>query len=75
MAADLVLDDWVLIPLSVVMVLIGLLRLQAHSFFSSTRSQNRQRRVILRARNLRAAANLIPAKSFRARKAYYTNEV
>lgn len=30
---------------------------------------------MIRARNLRAAANFIPAKSFRARKAYYNNEV
>ncbi|KAJ0017530.1 hypothetical protein Pint_09524 [Pistacia integerrima] len=53
MAEDLVLDtairDWVLIPLSVVM-------------------------VILRARNLRAGANFIPAKSFRARRVYFSNE-
>lgn len=33
------------------------------------------RQVIIRARNLRAAANFIPAKSFRARKHYYSNEV
>ena len=31
--------------------------------------------MIIRARNLRAAANFIPAKSFRARKVYYSNEV
>lgn len=31
--------------------------------------------MIIRARNLRAAANFIPAKSFRARRAYYSNEV
>lgn len=30
---------------------------------------------MIRARNLRAAANFIPAKSFRARKVYYNNEV
>ena len=33
------------------------------------------RQVIVRARNLRAAANFIPLKAFRARKAYFTNEV
>lgn len=33
------------------------------------------RQVIIRARNLRANANFIPAKAFRARKVYYTNEV
>ncbi|KAI3990450.1 hypothetical protein MKX01_021385, partial [Papaver californicum] len=30
--------------------------------------------VVLRARNLRVAANFIPSKSFRVRKAYFTNE-
>ncbi|KAL0407213.1 UNVERIFIED_CONTAM: ER membrane protein complex subunit [Sesamum latifolium] len=64
MAEDLVLDtairDWVLIPLSVVMVLIGVLR-----YFMQ---------VIISARNLRAAANFIPAKSFRGRRYYYSNE-
>ncbi|KAH7847630.1 hypothetical protein Vadar_028334 [Vaccinium darrowii] len=30
--------------------------------------------VIVRARNLRAAANFIPTNSFRARKAYFSNE-
>lgn len=33
------------------------------------------RQVIIRARNLRASANFIPAKSFRARRFYYSNEV
>ena len=33
------------------------------------------RQLIVRARNLRAAANYIPAKSFRARKVYFNNEV
>ena len=31
--------------------------------------------MIVRARNLRAAANYIPTKSFRARKVYFNNEV
>lgn len=31
--------------------------------------------VIIRARNLRAAANFIPPKSYRARRHYYSNEV
>ena len=30
---------------------------------------------MLRARNLRASANFIPSKSFRARKIYFCNEV
>ncbi|RRT66303.1 hypothetical protein BHE74_00004708 [Ensete ventricosum] len=99
MAEDLVLDtairDWVLVPLSVVMVLIGVLRyfvsklMRSHQapdlkvvkegflviLIGDLASLDRFRRqVILRARNLRAAAGFIPAKSFRARKIYYTNE-
>lgn len=31
--------------------------------------------MIVRARNLRAAANFIPSKAFRARKIYFCNEV
>lgn len=33
------------------------------------------RQVMLRARNLRAGANFIPSKAFRARKIYFCNEV
>ena len=33
------------------------------------------RQVVIRARNLRAGANFIPSKSFRARRAYFSNEV
>ncbi|TXG69716.1 hypothetical protein EZV62_004651 [Acer yangbiense] len=114
MAEDLVLDtairDWVLIPLSVVMVLIGILRyfvsklmrstsqvpdlkivkegqvftpLQYLIFISSLSYINLtldcflilDRQVIVRARNLRSAANFIPPKSFRARRVYFSNEV
>lgn len=83
MAEDLVLDtairDWVLIPLSVVMVLIGVLRyfLSAKLLRSSKLPDDKvikEGQVMIRARNLRAAANFIPAKSFRARKVYYNNE-
>jgi hypothetical protein len=31
--------------------------------------------VVIRARNLRTNAQFIPAKAFKARKVYYTNEV
>ncbi|KAL7124933.1 hypothetical protein ABFS83_14G081800 [Erythranthe nasuta] len=34
----------------------------------------KQGQLIIRARNLRAAVNFISAKSFRARKNYYSNE-
>lgn len=117
MAEELVLDtairDWVLIPLSVVMVLIGILRYFVSKLMRSSQVPDAKivkegyafrsrscltargvcltitpssmwlifvffslyRQVIVRARNLRAAANFIPAKSFRARRLYYSNEV
>ncbi|AES61191.1 putative integral membrane protein EMC3/TMCO1 [Medicago truncatula] len=82
MAEDLVLDtairDWVLIPLSVVMVLIGVLRHIVSKLLRSSQTPDikivREGQVMLRARNLRAAANFIPSKAFRARKLYYCNE-
>ncbi|KAL0398852.1 UNVERIFIED_CONTAM: ER membrane protein complex subunit [Sesamum radiatum] len=83
MAEDLVLDtairDWVLIPLSVVMVLIGVLRYFVSKLIRSDQVPDikivKEGQVIIRARYLRAAANFIPAKSFRARRHYYSNEV
>ncbi|KAI3907362.1 hypothetical protein MKW98_010712 [Papaver atlanticum] len=82
MAEDLVLDtairDWVLIPLSVVMVLIGILRYFVSKLMRSSSTPDakmvKEGQVVLRARNLRVAANFIPLKSFRVRKAYFTNE-
>jgi hypothetical protein len=82
MAEDLVLDtairDWVLIPLSVVMVLIGVLRYFVSKLMRSTQTPDakiiKEGQVIIRARNLRASANFIPPKSFRARRAYFSNE-
>ncbi|WOL02213.1 ER membrane protein complex subunit 3-like [Canna indica] len=82
MAEDLVLDtairDWVLVPLSVVMVLIGVLRYFVSKLMQSYQAPDRkvvkEGQVILRARNLKAAAGFIPAKSFRARRIYFTNE-
>ncbi|KAK4421388.1 ER membrane protein complex subunit [Sesamum alatum] len=82
MAEDLVLDtairDWVLIPLSVVMVLIGVLRYFVSKLIRSDQVPDPkiviEGQVIIGARNLRAAANFIPAKSFRARRYYYSNE-
>ncbi|GER44897.1 ER membrane protein complex subunit 3 [Striga asiatica] len=82
MAEDLVLDtairDWVLIPLSVVMVLIGVLRYFVSKLMRSDQTPDlkivKEGQLIIRARNLRAAANFIPARSFRARKHYYSNE-
>ncbi|KAL6562302.1 hypothetical protein OROGR_003309 [Orobanche gracilis] len=82
MAEDLVLDtairDWVLIPLSVVMVLIGVLRYFVSKLMRSDQTPDlkivKEGQLIIRARNLRAAGNFIPAKSFRARRHYYSNE-
>ncbi|KAI7752426.1 hypothetical protein M8C21_005096 [Ambrosia artemisiifolia] len=82
MAEDLVLDtairDWVLIPLSIVMVLIGILRYFVSKLMRTTQSPDskiiKEGQVVIRARNLRAAAGFIPVKAFRARKVYFTNE-
>ncbi|GAB4830764.1 hypothetical protein Ancab_004797 [Ancistrocladus abbreviatus] len=83
MAEDLVLDkairDWVLIPLSVVMVLIGVLRYFVSKLMRSFQTPDpkivKEGQVILRARNLKSAANFIPPRSFRARRIYFCNEV
>ncbi|KAK8913708.1 hypothetical protein KSP39_PZI024123 [Platanthera zijinensis] len=82
MAEDLVLDtairNWVLVPLSVVMVLIGVLRYFVSKLMRSPQTLDakivREGQLIIRARNLRAAGGFIPVKSFRARRFYYTNE-
>ncbi|CAK7345046.1 unnamed protein product [Dovyalis caffra] len=82
MAEDLVLDtairDWVLIPLTVVMILIGILRYFVSKLMRSQQNPDakvvKEGQVVVRARNLRAGANFIPAKSFRARRAYFSNE-
>ncbi|KAK9155433.1 hypothetical protein Sjap_002913 [Stephania japonica] len=76
MAEELVLDtairDWVLIPLSVVMVLIGVLRHFVSKLMRSNQTLDakmvKEGQVVVRARNLRAGANFIPLKSFRSRK-------
>ncbi|CAN7071183.1 unnamed protein product [Brassica oleracea var. botrytis] len=82
MAEDLVLDtairDWVLIPLSVVMVLIGVLRYFVSKLMRSSPTPDakmvKEGQVVIRARNLKAGANFIPPKSFRARRFYFSNE-
>ncbi|ERN18310.1 hypothetical protein AMTR_s00055p00182870 [Amborella trichopoda] len=82
MAEDLVLDsairDWVLIPLSLVMVLIGILRHFVTKLMRSSQPPDikilKENQVVMRARNLRTCANLIPAKSFRSRRVYFSNE-
>eukprot|EP00252_Welwitschia_mirabilis_P012572 TRINITY_DN27714_c0_g1_i1.p1 TRINITY_DN27714_c0_g1~~TRINITY_DN27714_c0_g1_i1.p1 ORF type:complete len:249 (+),score=51.48 TRINITY_DN27714_c0_g1_i1:299-1045(+) len=83
MAEELVLDtairNWVLVPLSVVMVLIGILRHFVSKLLRSPSSSLdpkavKEGQLIMRVRNLRAAAALIPGKSFRIRRTYYTNE-
>uniref|UniRef100_A0A0C9S5B4 ER membrane protein complex subunit 3 n=1 Tax=Wollemia nobilis TaxID=56998 RepID=A0A0C9S5B4_9CONI len=82
MAEELVLDtairNWVLVPLSVVMVLIGILRHFVSKLMRSTQLPDakslKEVQLVMRVRNLRAAASLIPARSFRARRIYYNNE-
>ncbi|KAG2248943.1 hypothetical protein Bca52824_088571 [Brassica carinata] len=82
MAEDLVLDtairDWVLIPLSVVMVLIGVLRYFVSKLMRSSPTPDakmvKEGQVVIRARNLKAGANFIPPKSFRARRFYFSNK-
>ncbi|KAG0544308.1 hypothetical protein BDA96_02G264300 [Sorghum bicolor] len=85
MAEELVLDtairDWVLIPLSVVMVLIGVLRYFVSKLMRSPPTSPspdpklvKEGQVVIRARNLRTNAQFIPGKAFKARKVYYTNE-
>eukprot|EP00250_Pteridium_aquilinum_P008579 c18049_g1_i1 orf=317-1072(-) len=82
MANDLVLDtairDWVLVPLSLVMVLIGVLRHFVSKLMRSTSTPDqkalKEGQLVIRARYLRAAGNFIPPKSFKSRRIYYNNE-
>ncbi|KAF3327611.1 ER membrane protein complex subunit 3 [Carex littledalei] len=82
MADDLVLDtairNWVLVPLSVVMVLIGILRYFVSKLTRSSQNPDKKAikegQAVIRARNLRSGAHLIPSKSFRSRRIYFTNE-
>ncbi|KAJ7545146.1 hypothetical protein O6H91_09G109500 [Diphasiastrum complanatum] len=82
MANDLVLDtairDWVLVPLSLVMVLIGVLRHFVSKALQSSPTPDpkafKESQVVIRARYLRGAANYIPLKAFRMRRTYYNNE-
>lgn len=80
--ADLVLDpqirDWVLVPLTVVMILIGILRHFVAKLMRSEQSVDikavKEGQIVLRARILRGGALFIPEKSFRMRKQYFCNE-
>lgn len=83
MANDLVLDtairDWVLVPLSLVMVLIGVLRHFVAKLMRSSSSTPelkalKEGQIVMRARYLRSAGNFIPAKAFKSRRLYYNNE-
>lgn len=82
MAEDLVLDtairNWVLVPLSLVMVLIGVLRYFISKLIRSSPTPDskaiKEGQAVIRARNLRSGAHLIPSKSFRSRRTYFTNE-
>eukprot|EP00249_Psilotum_nudum_P005780 c19205_g1_i1 orf=201-953(+) len=82
MATDLVLDtairDWVLVPLSLVMVLIGVLRHFVAKLMHSSQTPDlkavKEGQAVTRARYLRMAANFVPARAFRSRRVYYNNE-
>eukprot|EP00850_Spirogloea_muscicola_P006777 SM000032S12161 [mRNA] locus=s32:790445:792459:- [translate_table: standard] len=79
---DLVLDtairDWVLLPLTVVMVLIGVLRHLVTKLMHSDPPVDpkalREGQIVLRARMLRSNAGYIPGKAFRLRRHYFNNE-
>eukprot|EP00243_Klebsormidium_subtile_P002056 TRINITY_DN1389_c0_g1_i1.p1 TRINITY_DN1389_c0_g1~~TRINITY_DN1389_c0_g1_i1.p1 ORF type:complete len:256 (+),score=48.25 TRINITY_DN1389_c0_g1_i1:250-1017(+) len=82
MGADIILDtqirDWVLVPITLVMFLIGVLR---HYMTQALQSEKigepktiRESQSIMRARFLRANAGYIPATSFRMRRAYFNNK-
>ncbi|GJP66105.1 hypothetical protein CLOP_g23024, partial [Closterium sp. NIES-67] len=79
---NLVLDpqirDWVLVPLTVVMILIGVLR---HFVAKLMRSDAKidvkaikEGQLVIRARNLRGAGGFIPARSFTQRRHLFCNE-
>eukprot|EP00897_Mesotaenium_endlicherianum_P004354 jgi/Mesen1/3947/ME000209S02954 len=80
--ADLVLDsqirDWVLVPLTVVMLLIGILRHLVTKMMKSEQKVDlkalKEGQVVLRARMLRAAGSYLPPKAYRMRRHYFCNE-
>eukprot|EP00270_Netrium_digitus_P016804 TRINITY_DN6073_c0_g1_i1.p1 TRINITY_DN6073_c0_g1~~TRINITY_DN6073_c0_g1_i1.p1 ORF type:complete len:258 (+),score=65.53 TRINITY_DN6073_c0_g1_i1:108-881(+) len=82
MAAELVLDpqirDWVLVPLTVVMILIGILRHFITKLMQSDQNVDmkamREGQILLRARVLRASAAHISPSAFRMRRFYLCNE-
>ncbi|ORY04000.1 integral membrane protein DUF106-domain-containing protein [Clohesyomyces aquaticus] len=66
---------WILLPITVVMVLTGILRHYAMTLLQSAPKkqalpQIRQQRSLVRGMNLRANANVLTPSSFQARKAY-----
>ncbi|CAI7832750.1 unnamed protein product, partial [Closterium sp. NIES-53] len=79
---NLVLDpqirEWVLVPLTVVMILIGVLR---HFVAKLMRSDAKidvkaikEGQLVIRARNLRGAGGFIPSRSFAQRRHLFCNE-
>ncbi|CAH8331159.1 unnamed protein product [Eruca vesicaria subsp. sativa] len=62
-SCDTAIRDWVLIPLSIVMVLIGVLRYFVYKLMRSPPTPD-AKIVKEGARNLKAGANFIPHKSF-----------
>eukprot|EP00245_Coleochaete_scutata_P015079 TRINITY_DN6594_c0_g2_i2.p1 TRINITY_DN6594_c0_g2~~TRINITY_DN6594_c0_g2_i2.p1 ORF type:complete len:282 (-),score=57.93 TRINITY_DN6594_c0_g2_i2:317-1096(-) len=78
---DLMLDtairDWVLVPLTLVMILVGLLRNNVSRMMKSEPTVDqkalKEGQVVLRARTLRAGANYIPERAFRMRRLHFNN--
>ncbi|KAJ3413379.1 ER membrane complex subunit 3 [Chytridiales sp. JEL 0842] len=75
---DPAIRDWVLIPIMVVMVLVGVLRHHAMQLLNSPIKQKvkavREASALVRARNLRGeGASEIPTKGFASRKAFLCN--
>lgn len=71
--------DWVLLPLTLVMILIGVLR---HFIAKAMKSEPKveakaikEGQIVLRARALRAGGGAIPERSFDMRRHYFCNEV
>lgn len=71
--------DWVLLPLTLVMILIGVLR---HFIAKAMKSEPKlevkaikEGQIVLRARALRGGGGAIPERSFDMRRHFFCNEV
>eukprot|EP01050_Picozoa_sp_SAG11_P040320 SAG11_NODE_17464_length_518_cov_0.630072_1_plen_129_part_01 len=82
MAVDIILDprirDWVLLPLTLIMVFMGLGRHYVTMLMNKVRKQNkddvRDRMTLMRGQTLQNNCYYLPRNVFYARKAYYNDE-